>query len=348
MVAEAGLRVGVDGARPREFENAEIPVIPTDPIGRCIVCGSREFDLVAEGYDYELRTCRNRWTFMECRKCRHLQLDPRPCPATLPIIYPPHYYSYDMEKSINAVALAGKAMLDRQKFAGILKLFGRTPTSYLDIGCGDMRYLRVLQRAGVAPAKLYGLELDDRVVEKATQEGFSVFNERVETATSIPIGSIDLATMFHVIEHVADPALVLAKIRTWLRPGGVLVIETPNVASLDAELFRKRYWGGYHIPRHWHLFRPSNLQRLLEQHGFAVEAVRYQTGHSFWLFSIHHWLRYNRVTPSPLLARLFDPARSLPLLVLATAFDKLRAALGFRTSAMMFVARLQAGPSERP
>ena len=72
------------------------------------------------------------------------------------------------------------------------------------------------------------------------------------------------------------------------------------------------------------------------------------TAHSFWLFSIHHWLRYNCVTPSPILARLFDPARSLPLLVLATAFDKVRAALGFRTSAMMFVARLQAEPPERP
>jgi SAM-dependent methyltransferase len=239
------------------------------------------------------------------------------------------------------VAQAAKEILDRQKFGGILKLFGGTPKSYLDIGCGDMRYLRVLQRAGVPPAELYGLELDDRVVERAAQEGFSVFNERVETATSILPGSIDLATMFHVIEHVADPALVLEKIRTWLRPGGVLVIETPNVAALDAELFRKRYWGGYHIPRHWHLFRPPNLQRLLEEHGFTVEAVRYQTGHSFWLFSIHHWLRYNRVMPSPRLARLFDPARSLPLLVLATGFDKMRAALGFRTSAMMFVARLR-------
>jgi 2-polyprenyl-3-methyl-5-hydroxy-6-metoxy-1,4-benzoquinol methylase len=341
MVSEADLRVSDAATPPHEFKNFAIPFIATDSIDRCIVCGGREFTAAAEGYDYELRTCRNRWIFMECRGCRHLQLDPRPASGTLPIIYPPNYYSYDMEKSINAVALAGKRMLDQQKFAGILKLFGGKPTSYLDIGCGDMRYLRVLQRAGVTPENLYGLELDDRVVEKAKQEGFSVFNERVETATSIPAASIDLATMFHVIEHVADPALVLKKIRTWLRPGGVVVIETPNVASLDAELFRKRYWGGYHIPRHWHLFRPSNLQRLLEEHGFAIEAVRYQTGHSFWLFSVHHWLRYNRVLPSPLLSRLFDPARSLPLLVLATGFDKVRAALGFRTSAMMFVARLR-------
>ena len=96
------------------------------------------------------------------------------------------------------------------------------------------------------------------------------------------------------------------------------------------------------------IHRSRHLQRLLEEHGFMVEAVRYQTGHSFWLFSIHHWLRYNRAMPSPLLARLFDPARSLPLLVLATGFDKARAALGFRTSAMMFVARLQTEPSERP
>jgi hypothetical protein len=60
MVSEADLRLGGAAAPPREFENAAIPLIPTDAIGRCIVCGGRELAPSAEGYDYELRTCRNR------------------------------------------------------------------------------------------------------------------------------------------------------------------------------------------------------------------------------------------------------------------------------------------------
>jgi SAM-dependent methyltransferase len=192
---------------------------------------------------------------------------------------------------------------------------------------------------GVSPDRLYGLELDDRVVERARERGFRVFGERVESAASIPDHVIDLATMFHVIEHVADPGVVIRKIAAWLTPGGVLALETPNFDSLDAWLFRSKYWGGYHIPRHWHIFSRPSLTTLLERNGFIVEAVSFQTGHSFWLFSLHHLIRFNRVLPMPRVAQLFHPLKSLPMLVLVTLFDTVRAKLGFRTSAMLFVAR---------
>ena len=94
-------------------------------------------------------------------------------------------------------------------------------------------------------------------------------------------------TMFHVIEHVADPPRVAERVARWLAPGGVFAVETPNLESLDARLFRERYWGGYHFPRHWHLY----------------------------------------------------PFRGLPFLAAFTAWDRLRATLGFHTSAMLMIAR---------
>lgn len=72
---------------------------------------------------------------------------------------------------------------------------------------------------------------------------------------------------------------------------------------------------------------------------FTVETVSFQTGHSFWLYSLHHAVRYNCTLPLPLLAQAFHPLKSLPMLVLATGFDTVRARLGFATSAMLFVAR---------
>lgn len=321
---------------------AAAPEIASEPVGTCLVCGRDKFATIARGHDYELQTCANLWEFRQCAACGHVQLDPRPVPSSLPVIYPPTYYSYDMEKSVGRIAMAGKAWLDRRKFARILGFLGRKPAAYLDIGCGDMKYLDLMRDAGVETDHLYGLELDERIAAKAGERGYRVFAERAETATAIPGQAIDLATMFHVIEHVADPGAVIRKIAGWLALGGVLALETPNFDSLDARLFRSGYWGGYHIPRHWHLFTPRSLTTLLENNGFTVEAVTYQTGHSFWLYSLHHAIRYNRFLPMPRLARLFDPLKSLPLLVLATAFDTVRARLGCRTSAMLFVARKRA------
>ena len=104
-------------------------------------------------------------------------------------------------------------------------------------------------------------------------------------------------------------------------------------------MFRSRWWGGYHFPRHWVLFDPASIRVALEKAGLEVIAIRYQTGHSFWLFSFHHALRYNARLPMPRLARLFDPLRSKILLMLFTALDIVRRTLGMKTSAMLVLAR---------
>jgi hypothetical protein len=56
------------------------------------------------------------------------------------------------------------------------------------------------------------------------------------------------------------------------------------------------------------------------------------------MYSVHHWLRYGD-PPYPRLARWFDPFRSVAFLAAFTAWDRLRAALGCRTSAMLVLAR---------
>lgn len=322
---------------PAEFEGSRLPLIEEQAVPLCAVCGGAEGRPWAWGLDYELQTCRNVWRFVACTECGHVQLSPRPAVATLGTIYPATYYSYDFESKVHPVALRAKAMLDRAKLAGI---FGhaRTPQRFLDIGCGSGRFLRQAREMGLAPPDILGLELDARATARLRDEGFDVRNQRVEEADFVP-ASVDVVTMFHVIEHVAEPAEVLSRIASWMRSGAVLAIETPNLDSLDARLFRRTWWGGYHIPRHWHLFTATTLERLLRQAGLQTASLRHTTGHSFWLYSLHHALRYNRRFPMPRLARFFDPLRSLMALALVTAFDLVRARLGARTSSMLIVAR---------
>ena len=250
----------------------------------------------------------------------------------------PQYYAYNYGK-INPVARHAKELLDRRKMERITRAFPGSPKSYLDIGCGDGRFLRVMEKAGVDRASLYGLELDSNVVAGLRAEGYSgVHCERVETATSLPENSIDLVTMFHVIEHVDHPASVVRQIHRWLAPGGVFALETPNLDSWDVRLFQRTYWGGYHIPRHWNLFTPSTITRLLTDNGFDVQSIVFQTGHSFWMYSLHHLVRYHGHS-RPRLGEWFDPMKSLFTIGAFTGLDLARGAFGAKTSAMLVICR---------
>lgn len=331
-------RDGRDEERvPDEFRGSSLPLIATESIDACVVCGSGSFVRVASGYDYELRTCRNEWTFVQCDECGHVWLNPRPAVATLDVIYPRHYYAYNYESKINAIARWGKAQLDSRKLGRILSYATQPPRSFIDVGCGSGRYLRAMAARGIPRRDIHGLELDASVVAVLQKEGFSVECARAEDADVAP-ASIDLATMFHVLEHVDAPDRVVSRIAEWLAPGGLLAVETPNVDSLDRRLFADGMWGGYHIPRHWHLFTASTLARLLENAGLTPIATLYQTGHSFWMYSLHHSLRYS-ARPKVGLSRLFDPFSSVIPLAAFTAFDAGRAALGARTSAVLMLAR---------
>ena len=243
-----------------------------------------------------------------------------------------------MSKRISPIALKGKDLLDKFKLNGILRHRGTSIATYLDIGCGDGRYLRSIEKfCGIRRADIFGLELSAQTVNALRQEGFSVFHERIETCRDIAPASISFATMFHVIEHVADPVAAIAQVSAWLAPGGILAIETPNIDSTDARLFKRTFWGGYHFPRHWHLFHEATLASLMRRNGMEPVHVSYQTGHSFWMYSVHHWIRYR--LKLKWLSRFFDPMQGLFFLILFTGFDKLRALLGMRTSSILMVAR---------
>lgn len=319
------------------FADPSIPLVAESEVPRCDHCGSEASTPFARGRDYELQTCRNEWQFVRCAECGLVRLHPRPALDALGTIYPKSYYAYQYER-IPWIARTAKALLDRRKLSGILRSIGRPVRRYADIGCGTGRYLRAMHAHGVPRSQIAGLELDAATVAALRNEGFDAHCERVETCTQIPEGSLDLATMFHVIEHVDAPSAVIQRIASWLAPGGVLAIETPNLDSLDARRFHGRWWGGYHIPRHWTLFTPESLQAMLRAQGLEPFALQYQTGHSFWMYSVHHRLRYG-TPPRPALARRFDPIRNVLPLAAFTAFDLARAALGARTSAMLVLAR---------
>lgn len=320
----------------KQFE--EVQHISTEVISSCHVCGSERHEETASGYDYEYQTCSNKWKVVKCSDCTFSWLNPRPASDTLSTIYPKNYYSYAADMKINPIALWAKKKIDRRKIKTILKhLTNPQSSNYLDIGCGDGRYLLAAKTEGMPIQALHGLELDETQVETLRTSGLQVLCEKVEDCRSYENNSIDLITMFHVIEHVNKPRDVIRKLEAWLKPDGILAIETPNIDSIDYRLFKNGLWGGFHFPRHWTFFSPSSLIQLLEQEGLKVVDVKFKTGHSFWLFSIHHYFKYIKGWNK--IAELFNPLNSLLFLSAFTFLDILRGALGQKTSAMLITAK---------
>ena len=239
------------GRKPRRRRiGVRAPLIETEDVPLCPVCGG-QVRPVHRGLRLQIRTCRNPWRFVQCRDCRHVWLNPRPALATLPVIYPPTYYSYNY-KQIHPLALWAKERLDRRKMRAILRRLPAPPKTFLDVGCGDGRFLpswKNRESSVELPACNWtnGSSAPWRkpVIRRS---------KRVGNCGHVPENHIDLATMFHVIEHVDDPGQVIRKVGSCIAPGG-LAIETPNLESLDLRLFQQRHWGGYHIPRRWNLSR---------------------------------------------------------------------------------------------
>jgi SAM-dependent methyltransferase len=84
--------------------------------------------------------------------------------------------------------------------------------------------------------------------------------------------SIDAAIVWHVLEHLRDPAAALERIRRWVRPGGRVIVACPNLASLQARVGGDR-WFQQDVPRHLTHFTSRGLGRLMDRSGFPLERM---------------------------------------------------------------------------
>lgn len=117
-----------------------------------------------------------------------------------------------------------------------------------------------------------GVDFDEKGVLNARSKGLNVHHGDL-VAQEFEGGIFDAVVMSHVIEHVPDPLRILKECFRILKPGGVLVVLTPNTLSLGHKLYG-RNWRGLEPPRHLHLFNTNALQNLALDAGFDDVSCR--------------------------------------------------------------------------
>jgi len=141
----------------------------------------------------------------------------------------------------------------------------------LDVGAGIGIFVQIACEAGYQAS---GIEISAHAVTTGTtHNGISLVQGDFLTA-NLQDAHFDIVTFWHVFEHLLHPNDVLRKAHRILRPGGILVIALPNFGSLQAEIFRGR-WYHLDVPRHLFHFSPSTLQKLVRHSGFSVQTIEY-------------------------------------------------------------------------
>jgi len=299
---------------------------------RCALCGAATQEPEAYGYDFEYDTASNPFRFVRCASCGHVYLSPRPSPADLGVIYPAHYYTLAGTGSLVAKL---RRIWEGKKVNVYRDALGAGPKRILDVGCGDGRFLQVLHDFGSREWELVGVDFDPLAVERCRARGFTAHQKRVEDMVAED-GTFDAVVMLQLIEHVEDPVAIARRVFALLRKGGIFVVETPNLAGWDYALFRKRWWGHYHFPRHWNLFSRESLERMLRDAGFVIDRSERLISTSAWTISFGNYF-LDRGYPS-WFAKFWNFKNPLLLAIFVT-LDSVRARLGAETSNQRVIAR---------
>ncbi len=153
-----------------------------------------------------------------------------------------------------------------QRYGRLLKRFAPV-SDLLDVGAAAGFLLQGFQDEGWRGE---GLEPNDRMAAFAReQSGLAVRTASLETFPAER--KYDAVSLIQVMAHFVDPRAALANVAELVRPGGVCLIETWNVASWTARLFGHS-WHEYSPPSVLHWFTPQSLSRLMADFGFAEVA----------------------------------------------------------------------------
>jgi 2-polyprenyl-3-methyl-5-hydroxy-6-metoxy-1,4-benzoquinol methylase len=209
----------------------------------CLLCGGRRYAVIH-------RT--GPWRYLRCAACSLVQLYPRPrCPQAE--TYYEDYLSGD-PSAVRQWARMVRPVVIRA--AGLIKERSAVRAGrLLDVGCGYGFFLKEMARRGW---QVQGIEISPAGRRHARDRlGLDVIGQTVEHL-QWPPRRFDVVTLFYVIEHLADPDAMLARVYRWLKPGGLLLLRwphtTPIVRLLGPLAGRLDL---YHTPYHLYDFAPK-------------------------------------------------------------------------------------------
>lgn len=230
---------------------------------------------------------------VECESCGLAFISPRPRPERVKKLYDTEYFTghgsgtglgYQVDVTAPVEPWAPQPLLDVLAQSGVTSFKG---LSMLEVGCASGGVLAWFRDQG---AQVLGVEPAGEIAQLARDRlGLPVITSTLEEAP-LEGRTFDLVFASEVIEHVLSPTAFLRRCQELLRPGGLLVLSTPNYAA-GRELGLR--WLGFQMSfEHLYFYDKASLQRLAGKVGLEFSTIEYvgmeRTLEQYRAMTAHH------------------------------------------------------------
>lgn len=238
----------------------------------CNLCGADDTELIyetvplgGEGGKAFASTCDvlGEERLVRCRRCGLMYLNPRPRPSEILSGY---------EDTIDEAYVsqeAGRLATFAACWRAMRPYLPAAPGRVLDVGAAAGYFLKAAKDAGW---EAHGVEPNKGLRDYA-RERFGVdMRHSTLPAAAFPDAHFDVVTLWDVLEHVTDPAADLREVHRVLKPGGLLVVNYPDISDVFARMAGKKWW--FLLSAHLYYFTPKTIRAILEKTGFKTLAIR--------------------------------------------------------------------------
>lgn len=219
----------------------------------CVLCdGAGSTPVIHEGG----------FTGRQCAGCGLIFVSPRPSRAQIDAVYregeahlSPQWFVQGREAIASRLRARRDAQLVQRHAGG---------GALLEIGPGRGTFLAAARRRGF---DVFGVELNPTQASFIRSELGIACAESLESAQELAGGSFDVVYHRDVLSHFYDPLEEMQRLRGLLKPGGLHIFETGNLADVD-----HRYLAliaSFQYPDHLFFYGETSLRKLLDQTGFA-------------------------------------------------------------------------------
>ncbi len=251
----------------------------------CPLCDERDSALWWQGPGIDTNPSA-KFSLYRCQKCDFGFVYPFPSEKELSELYPQTFYrTFGSEEKVEN-SLSKILQWFMKSIQGERVKWIKLPTGskkILDIGAGSGTFLRSAAKIGW---EAYGVE--PNFPEKAKMEPLKIHRGSLESFQA-PAGSLQVITLWHVLEHMTNFRSITHRAGTLLAPDGKIVIAVPNFQSWEAKCF-KGNWALFDVPRHLLFFTPDNVRKLLEESGLTIERESYFSSEFSWPITLQSFL----------------------------------------------------------